>query len=181
MMDSVRTIVRAMLPVFAAAVLQSMPPAGGNPFAVVFIDVRTINAIGDIPFTDRSHFVTVLHNLRGAKAKAVVMKFFLDKPGDNIADASLASELAAVPTFLQASVNAGEKYPNPFSSKAVFTDVRGAVKHIIDGKDGWLPRKEFTAACRTYGFVDYRGNPEYLPAIERYDGYICLLYTSRCV
>ncbi|MEK6796449.1 MAG: CHASE2 domain-containing protein [Spirochaetota bacterium] len=154
-------------------ILTSIPVIGAySPFAIVAVDARTIAAIGDVPFSNRTPFVTAMRNLRAASPKAVVVKFFLDLPGNADTDAALAKEMKAVPTFLQAAVNTGEKKPNPFDRKAIYTNIQGHVHTIIEGRSGWLPLPEHAAVCQTYGFVDYRGNPEYLPAIEQYNGHI---------
>src|ERR1700741_1748893 len=97
---------------FTVTLLLASSSGWPHPFAAVFVDDATEQALGPFPY-DRGLYAQAIESLRQAGAKAVVIKYFLDqaKPGDG--DDQLAAEMKKIPVLLQARLDNSESHPNP--------------------------------------------------------------------
>lgn len=143
-----------------------------NPFICVFIDHKTEQVLGPFPY-DRKIYAQAVQVLIEYKARAVVMKYFLDQPKNSKGDQLLAQTFYKIPSFLQARMIREDK-PNPLSGRFIYTNIAGKVTSIIEGQSGWIPLKIFSDNCYDLGFVDIKtaGNNDLIPVIEKYQGNI---------
>jgi len=125
-----------------------------SPFIAVFVDDATEKELGPIPY-DRSKYAEVISALREAKAKAVVIKFFLDQAKPGAGDDALAAEIQKMPVLLQARLNLGGPNPNPLPvSFGCASQVKGDTQKLLSGQSGWIPLEKFSQGCAGVGFVD---------------------------
>jgi CHASE2 domain-containing sensor protein len=152
---------------------KSSPVAGripSGPFVAVFVDDATEKILGPFPY-DRSKYAQALAALRKAKAKAVVIKYFLDqsKPGDG--DDRLANEMKTLPVLLQARLDPAEPHPNPLPSRLDRgPQIKGDKDKLLSGQSGWIPLEKFSRYCTGIGFVDISSKDDVLniPLVLRY-------------
>jgi CHASE2 domain-containing sensor protein len=125
-----------------------------SPFVAVFVDDATEKVMGAFPY-DRSLYARAIAALRSAKAKGVVIKFFLDQNKTTAGDDSLAAEIKKIPVLLQARLDPTEPHPNPLPvSFGCDQRVKGDSHAIYGGQSGWIPLEKFSQGCAGVGFVD---------------------------
>jgi hypothetical protein len=154
-------------PHFAFA--QVPPP---NPFIAVFVDDATEKELGPFPY-DRSKYAKVISALREAKAKAVVLKYFLDQAKPGVGDDELSAEIKKLPVLLQARLDQTEHHPNPLPvSFGCGSRVRGDTSALLSGQSGWIPLEKFSQGCAGVGFVDIASKNDVLniPMVLKYRG-----------
>lgn len=125
-----------------------------SPFIAVFVDDVTEKELGPFPY-DRSKYAEVISVLREAKAKAVVIKYFLDQAKPGIGDEELSAEIKKIPVLLQARLELGGPHPNPLPvSFGCGSQVKGDTHTLLSGQSGWIPLEKFSQDCAGVGFVD---------------------------
>lgn len=155
---------------FAAALLLIVPlqVAGGSfekDFAVVFIDAATETNYGPIPL-DRALLARAIERLAVARARGVVLKFFLDRPKTEDGDRRLSEALASLPVVLQARIDEAERTPNPLLDRFTLLNVQATTG--VSGKSGWIPLQRFSERAYDIGFVDFASLT--IPILETYRG-----------
>jgi hypothetical protein len=146
-----------------------------NPFIAVFVDDATEKALGPFPY-DRSKYAEVISTLREAKAKAVVLKYFLDQAKPGGGDDELSVEIKKLPVLLQARFDQSEPHPNSLPvSFGCGSRVRGDTSALLSGQSGWIPLEKFSQGCVGIGFVDIASKNDVLniPMVIKYRG--CVL------
>jgi CHASE2 domain-containing sensor protein len=141
-----------------------------SPFVAVFVDDATEKALGPFPY-DRAKYAQVISVLRKAKAKAVVIKYFLDQAKPGAGDDALASELNKLPVLLQARLDPSETKPNPLSVNfGCALRVQGDTKYLLSDQSGWIPIDKFSRHCAGIGFVDLASKHDVLniPMVLKY-------------
>lgn len=130
--------------------------------AVVFADANTTARYGPVPL-DRRIIARSIEALADAGAKGIVLKFFLDRAGDEEGDLILSRALAKLPVILQAKIDDAEQSPNDLPTR--FT-IPLQADTSIKGNSGWIPVARFADNAHDICFADYQGMP--LPIIETY-------------
>jgi CHASE2 domain-containing sensor protein len=163
-------------PLFAAD--RSAPRLPPPAFAVVFIDAETERALGAFPY-DRGVYAKAVEALGRAKARGVVLKFFIDRPKSAEGDAALAAAMTKVKVVLQARLDGEEARPNPLPERFTLRDVRLAGAEPLSAKSGWLPLPALAERAHDLGFLDSTDSVERVPVVERYgERYVKSLYTA---
>ena len=138
-----------------------------SPFVLVMIDLESEKKLGAFPI-DRRYIAKAINILADAKAKAVVLKFFYDRPAKNPAsDTTLVSALQRTKVLLQARIDDAEASTNALPER--FYVNQSGSKTIINGKSGWVPLPTISAHAHQVGFVDV-STYESVPMFERYQG-----------
>jgi CHASE2 domain-containing sensor protein len=160
---------------FAAdAPKSTVPPA----FAVVFIDAATEKAIGPFPY-DRAVYAKGIEALAEAKARGVVLKFFIDRPKSAEGDAALATSLSKIKVVLQARLDGDEPKPNPLPERFVLKGLARSDAKPLAADSGWLPLPELAKGAYDLAFLDSSPAVELTPLVVRYKGeYVKSLYTA---
>jgi hypothetical protein len=143
-----------------------------GPFVAVFIDDQTEKELGPFPY-DRSVYAKALVVLRQAQAKAVLIKYFMDRPKTEKGDDALAEEIKKIPVLLQARLDDGEPNSNPLLPQfECGARVFGGTQFLLAGKSGWIPLPEFEKGCAGVGFVDVasKRNVFEIPMAVKYQG-----------
>jgi len=134
-----------------------------SDFALVMIDDRTEAKYGAFPF-DRRLYAEAIDACARYKAKAVVLKFFLDRAKSPAGDALLCDSMKKIPVALQARLDSTEGTPQTIPSRFSLSQQKLAV--AARGDRGWIPLPALMEAATTIGFVDFDG-PE-IPLVEEY-------------
>ncbi len=125
-----------------------------SPFVAVFVDDATEKELGAFPY-DRSKYAQAISALRKAKAKAVVVKYFLDQAKPGMGDDELSAEIKKIPVLLQARLDSTEPHPNVLPvSFGCGSQVTGDTGALLSGQSGWIPLEKFSQGCAGVGFVD---------------------------
>jgi adenylate cyclase len=162
-----------------AAAERSAPSLPPPAFAVVFIDAETEKALGPFPY-DRAVYAKGIEALGRAKARGVVLKFFIDRPKSAEGDAALAAAMTKVKVILQARLDAEEVRPNPLAERFILKEIAlPAGAEPLSAKSGWLPLPAIAERAHDLGFLDSTDSVERVPVVERY-GERCVksLYTA---
>ncbi len=141
-----------------------------NPFIAVFVDDATEKELGPFPY-DRSKYAEVISILREAKAKAVVLKYFLDRAKPGAGDDELSAEIKKIPVLLQARLDPGEPQPHPLPVRfGLGSRVKGDTHALLYAKSGWIPLEKFSLGCAGIGFVDIASKNDVLniPMVLKY-------------
>jgi CHASE2 domain-containing sensor protein len=164
-------------PLFAAD--RSAPRLPPPAFAVVFIDADTENALRAFPY-DRGVYAKGIEALGRAKARGVVLKFFIDRPKSAEGDAALAAAMTKVKMILQARLDGEEARPNPLPERFTLKDLAlAAGAEPLSAKSGWLPLPVLAERAHDVGFLDSTDSVERVPVVERYgERYVKSLYTA---
>src|SRR4051812_42825563 len=93
----------------ATAPAASTRPA--EPFAVVFIDVKTERLLGPFPY-DRSIYARAINKAASSGARGVILKFFIDQPKGEAGDRALVVAVGGTKVILQAMLDDKEAAPN---------------------------------------------------------------------
>ena len=118
-------ILLLLLAVCASRCAAQTPAAAAQTpaaFAVVFIDARSEAALGPFPY-DRDVYDKGIEALAAAKARGVVLKFFIDRPKSDEGDKALGEAMGKVKVILQARLDPEEAHPNPLPERFVLKDV----------------------------------------------------------
>lgn len=142
----------------------------GSPYRAVFITDADVASLGagrsSLP---RRHLAAAVAAAGRADAKAVVLKFFIDRPSENPADDNaLAAAIndSKVPVILQANVESSESVAIPLPARLHRPDLPAA-GDFVKGNAGWIPRPMFMEGASAVGFIDGL-NPA--PIVEAYQG-----------
>jgi hypothetical protein len=141
-----------------------------SPFAAVFVDDATEKEMGAFPY-DRSKYAEVISALREAKAKAVIIKYFLDQPKPGAGDDKLSAEIKKIPVLLQARIDPAQPKPNSLPvSFGCGSQVKSDNQNIFSGLSGWIPSEKFSEGCAGVGFVDIasKNNILNIPMVLKY-------------
>jgi CHASE2 domain-containing sensor protein len=155
---------------FLAPLVGSASPAearGGfsSDFTVVMIDDATVAKLGPPPY-DRSRMAAAVDACARLHAKAVVFKFFFDRPRTFMGDTSLAAAMRKLPVSLEARLDKAEGTQLTLPIRFAFTG-RNLEASVV-GDRGWIPMPLLSDAAVSVGFVDFI-EPS-IPLIERYQG-----------
>lgn len=145
----------------------AMSVVADGPFISVMYKNGSESSLGQFPIS-RSYYAQAIDLLAKSGARGVVLKFFFDLPGSD--DASLARAMGAMPVFIQACINNGEKNPNALDARA-YDGSKVVFRNVISGRSGWIPLPEIAKNAYTIGFVDIR-DPNYIPLEEKYQGHL---------
>jgi adenylate cyclase len=157
-----RSILTALvtLVIFASAQARDFT----DKFAFVMIDDATEQQLGAFPY-DRLRCAKAVEACARLRAKAVVLKFFLDKPKSTAGDMALADAMKEIPVLLQARIeeNAGaaDELPTKFRYHG-----GGSFQSAVRGERGWIPLPIFLQNAAGVGFVDF--DSAAIPFIEEY-------------
>lgn len=154
----------------AAACLSLLSPsvyagAFDDDFVVVFIDAQSEAKYGAFPF-DRKWIAEAIDVLADAKAKAVVLKFFYDRPSETVSDQRLAKSFTRLPVALQACLDDTEPKPNPLPARFFLPALKAET--AVSGRSGWIPLPLFSEQAKEIGFVDSASTT--VPILETYQG-----------
>ncbi|HET6251548.1 MAG TPA: CHASE2 domain-containing protein [Tepidisphaeraceae bacterium] len=182
-------IVAAASAVFVRRHLRSVPPRESrtsnpaaaipsvDPFVVVFIDDKTEARLGPFPY-DRAVYGKAVDVAADEGARAVVVKFFLDKPKTAIGDEALARAMTRIPVVLQARIDDSESDANELPDRFVLNFQPGEKWDVYSGQSGWIPLPLFSRVGADVGFIDIRALDS-VPLVERYRGkYVKSLFLS---
>jgi len=136
--------------------------ASDADLAVVMIDKKTEEALGDFPY-DRARLAEGIDAVRQQGAKAVILKFFLDRPKTREGDRALAEAMGKIPVVLQARFDEHEKHTNPLPERC-YWNAAGATPSL-SGNKGWIPLPLFSEHAACIGFID---SIDPAPALEYY-------------
>lgn len=151
----------------AASVATSPAISVVSPFELVLIDSASEKQFGGFPI-DRAIMAKAVIVLKQAGARAVVLKFFYDQPGQSPeSDKALADAMSRIKTLLQARIDEAELQANPLPARFITGAVTGNFKSSLTGTSGWVPLAPFAAAAADIGFVDI-ASPDSVPMIESY-------------
>lgn len=132
--------------------------------AVVMIDEKSEAALGDFPF-DRAVLAKGIDAIRIGGGKAVILKFFLDRPKSAEGDRALAEAMGKIPVVLQARIEEREIRANPLPDRFYWKEAD--VAPALSGNSGWIPLPLFSEHAACIGFID---SIDPAPAYERYRG-----------
>jgi len=149
--------------VFLLLPLSAKADKFSQDLAVVFIDAATEAKYGRIPL-DRSLLAQAIEKAANAKAKGVVVKFFLDLPRTNKGDRLLATAISHIPVVLQARIDDSEMHPNALADRFTVPG-KPAVTSVL-GESGWIPIPQFSEHAHAVCFVDFNAFP--VPLLEKY-------------
>jgi CHASE2 domain-containing sensor protein len=116
------------------------------------IDERTEAKLGSFPY-ERDKTAKVIESLAQLKAKAVILKYFIDLPKTEKLDDQLAKVMEKIPVYLQAKLDSTEAKPNQLDVKNSL-QVLGDKKSLLSAKSGWIPLPKFSNKSAGIGFVD---------------------------
>jgi hypothetical protein len=148
--------------------------ADNSPFIFVFIDGKTESKIGKFPYS-RDIYAKAIKVVSKNGAKAVVLKYFIDEPKDQIGDIELSESFTEIPVFLQCRLNITQNNPNILPDRFLSSEIAiNKPDNIISGISGWMPLKIFSDNCYDVGFVDIynRKNNRYCPILGLYQNTI---------
>lgn len=159
--------VHILLIALSLALLSPSVVAGtfDDDFVVVFIDAQSEVKYGAFPF-DRKWTAEAIDVLAEAKAKAVVLKFFYDRPSDTASDQRLAKSFTRLPVALQARLDDTESKPNSLPDR--FTLPALKTETAVSGRSGWIPLPLLSKQAKAIGFVDSASTT--VPILETYQG-----------
>src|SRR5882724_6800778 len=138
-----------------------------RPVEIVMIDSAAEEKLG-FPL-DRAELGRVIAAIEHARARAIVVKFFLDQPrtpeGDQRLEAALAD--CKIPVVLQACLDPAAQMSNALAPRFALADLKVARGAAIAGQKGWIPLPRFAEHAARVAFID-----ELTPApvIEIYQG-----------
>jgi hypothetical protein len=143
-----------------------------DPFAVVMIDEKTETKLGVFPY-ERDKTATVIEILKEMKAKAIVLKYFVDLPKNEKLDMELVKAMSKIPVYLQARLDPEESNPNKLDPKNSM-QVKGNTKKLLSGAAGWIPHVKFSGMAAGIGFVDaFEEYPiKKFPVVLKYQGMV---------
>ena len=171
-------LVGLSLPAWSAERGEAPPPPPPKPFAVVFIDAATEQALGEFPY-DRRVYARGIEALAKAGARGVVLKFFIDRPKSVEGDAALADAMTKTKVILQARLDPEEPKPNAMLDRLYLKDVPLKDARPMGAWAGWLPLPMLSERAYDLGFLDSTDSVERVPVIERYGkDYVKSLYTA---
>jgi CHASE2 domain len=134
-------------------------------FSVVLIDDATEAKLGAFPY-DRGVIARAVEACAHAGARAVVLKFFFDRPKSAAGDADLCEAMTKIPVVLQARLDSSEGTTRPIPEKFRFAQKPTPV--AVKGDRGWIPLPGFMDSATAVGFVDFDGPT--IPLVEEYRG-----------
>lgn len=137
-----------------------------QPFAVVFIDERTEKALGPFPY-DRAVLARGINRIAELKARAVILKFFIDRPKSG--DRALADALKRVKVVLQARLDDDEKMPNLLPDKFTLVNLATDRSPLLSAGGGWIPLPALSEVAHDVGFIDSI-RLDRVTMVERYRG-----------
>lgn len=156
------------MPRWIACLLLCLPPLGwAAPFEdhfVVVLGGPASHARWGNPPWNRHVLAQAVGLAARARAKGVVLKFFLDQAREPLADQALARSLGTLPVVLQARLDDQELRPHPLPQRFA-VETRG-LNTSTQGRSGWLPLPAFAAQAHALCFADFNGSPVAL--VERY-------------
>lgn len=134
-----------------------------DDFAVVFIDEASEGELGEFPL-DRSFYAKAILQTERLGAKAVVLKFFIDRPKNAESDQALAEAMKGIPVILQVRLldQSQEPNPNPLPDRFTLPGVEALTG--VAGDSGWFPLPILSANAADVGFVDI--NSLQIPLLE---------------
>jgi CHASE2 domain-containing sensor protein len=142
--------------IFLPAFLLSCSLASGadfnTAFALVMIDDATEQTLGPFPY-DRSLYARAIEACARLKARAVVLKFFLDEPKSVAGDAALAAAMKKIPVFLQARLESGSGTPQPLLARFRYAG-GGRTATAVRGDRGWIPLPQLQENAAGVGLLD---------------------------
>jgi len=138
--------------------------ASGTDLAVVMIDEKTEAALGDFPY-DRATLAEGIDAIRIHGGKAVILKFFLDRPRSKAGDRALAEAMGKIPVVLQARFDKNEERSNPLPERYYWNEAD--VAPSLSGNEAWIPLPLFSEHAACIGFID---SLDPAPAMEFYRG-----------
>lgn len=151
-----------------------------SPFLFIMIDAKTEAAMGEFPY-DRAVLAKVVERAADAKARAVVLKFYLDQPKSVEGDRALAAAMSKIPVVLEACIPLKDDksaQPNPLPHRFTLLRFGKNEPKAIGGKNGWIPIPELAERAQGIGFVDSPGDAKQVPIVEAYQAaYVKSLYT----
>ena len=134
-----------------------------SDFALVMIDDETEAKFGAFPY-DRKLYAEAVDACARYKARAVVLKFFLDQAKSAEGDTALRDSMKRIPVALQARLESTEGSSQRIPSKFGFGQQRLAAG--VRGDRGWIPLPSLLDVAAAIGFVDF-DSPE-IPLVEEY-------------
>ncbi|CAN5474619.1 hypothetical protein BH09PLA1_BH09PLA1_05890 [soil metagenome] len=164
----------------AAARVPQEPRA---PFVFVMIDAKTEAALGEFPY-DRAVLAKAVERAAAAKARAVVLNFYLDKPKSADGDRALAAAMRKLTVVLPACIRSeAEKLPEPNPLPVRFQVMRYPKDQpkAIGGKSAWIPIPDFAESAAGIGFSDGIGSIEKIPIVEAYRGAYVKSFWTICL
>ena len=136
-----------------------------SDFALVMIDDETEAKFGAFPY-DRKLYAEAIDACARYKAKAVVLKFFIDQAKSDEGDIALRDSMKRIPVALQARLESTEGSSQRIPSKFSFGEQKLATE--VKGDRGWIPLPSLLDVAVDIGFVDI-DSPE-IPLVEEYQG-----------
>ena len=142
----------------------------GSPFQAVLINDADVAEFGGRFPLPRRQLAAAVAAASRAEARAVVLKFFIDRPADDPDDdaaLALAIKQAKRSVVLQANVEPTEGAASRLPERFLRKDLPQS-GDFIKGNKSWLPLAIFTDGATAIGFIDGL-NPA--PLVESYQGH----------
>ena len=150
-----------------AGLLLWVPSLIGSPVGVVMIDSAAEKQLGGFPVS-RVHLADAIERLNAAGARAIVLKFFLDRAREPEGDERLEAAIRAsrAPVVLQARLDPDEPDPNPLFAQHTLPGLVVPTDAAWSANSGWLPLARFASAAKAVGIIDQL-NPAPILAVYR--------------
>lgn len=159
----IRRRVPIFLAVLALAFTQAEAASFQSKFAVVVVDAQTEAKIGGFP--SRAVLSQLIDRIAAGNPKSIILKYFLDTPGNEADSILLARSIGKTRVILQATINKEPPISQLLDERFFFSGPLGPLKPALSGDKGWLPQKRFADRAPNVCFVDVV-NPEQVPMLE---------------
>ena len=151
-----------------SVVAHAAPPSFERDIVVVDFDDKSAEVLKR-PW-NRAYAADVTERLLAAKARAVVIKIFMDTPSaDEAIDARLEQVMKGGRVILQASISSEPPVSSDLQERFRFRGPVTGVKPNLTAKAGWLPIARFQAAAARVCFADAL-DVTIAPVIEELNG-----------
>jgi hypothetical protein len=134
-----------------------------SKFAVVVVDAQTEAKIGGFP--SRAVLSQLIDRIAAGKPKSIILKYFLNTPGNEADSMRLAQSIGNTRVILQATINKEPPTSQSLDERFFFSGPLGLLKPALAGDEGWLPQKRFADHATQVCFVDVV-KPEQVPMLE---------------
>lgn len=142
-------------------------PSFESDIIVVDFNDRSASALGRE--WGRDYLAAVTEALFSAKARAVVIKMFLDTPGSEAIDARLERAMRGGRVVLQASINTEPPVSSELQTRFEYRGAATGIKAQLTGMAGWLPIARFQNAAAKVCFADAQV-ATIAPVVEEFGG-----------
>ena len=159
--------IRRRVPILLSALVlvysQASAASFESKFAVVVVDAQSEAKLGGFP--SREVLSQLIDRIAAGKPKSIILKYFLDTPGNEADSKLLAQSIGKTRVILQATLNKDPPTSQALDERFFFQGSLGPLKPALAGDGGWLPQKLFADRAPKVCFVDVV-KPERVPMFE---------------